>query len=432
VSKISKIFLLLLLFGCSFNDGSRFWSKKENLATNQSDFKLLFKEETEISKEFNNDFSIKFDKLQKETIKNSYYNNNDGYQDFESSLEKISKFNFSKIDNFEKVEATLIFENDDIIFFDNKGSIFKLNKDSNSIWSTNIYSKSEKKLHPLINLDKKDNLLVAADNLGKYYAIDSKNGDIIWQKENSSPFNSQIKIYNNCILIVDANNSLKCYSLKDGRKIWSRNTEKPFISSSKKLSIAIKNKKIFFINSIGDITAVNANNGNLIWQISTRNSEIFEDIMNLKNSNLVINNESLYLSNNKNEFYSIDVNTGTINWKQNINTNLKPAIVDNLIFTISMNGYLFLIEKKSGNIVRITNIFKGLKLKIKKNLLPTGFVLNNENLFVSTNKGFLLVVDIEKGKNRKFFKIDNNNISRAFIQNKYFYLVRNNSILKLN
>ena len=432
MNKISKIFFLLLIAGCSFNENNHFWSKKEGLITSQSEFEILFQNKNEIDKEFNKNYQIQIDQLKNESNKFSYLNNNNGYIKFNGSLGKVSKFNFSKINDFEKVEPTLIFENDNIIFFDNKGSIFNLDKNSNLIWKTNIYKKSEKKIHPLISLDKKKDLLIAADNLGKYYAINSKTGKVLWQKENSSPFNSQIKIYKNCILIVDASNSLKCYSLKNGSTIWSHNTEKPFISSSKKLSIAIKNNNVIFNNSIGDITSVNIKKGNLNWQMSSRNSQIFQDIMNLKSSNLIINNESIYFSNNKNEFYSLDLNSGLINWKQNINSNLKLTIIDNLIFTITMNGYLFVIEKNSGNIIRITNIFKGIKQKRKNQLLPTGFVLNNKNIFVSTNKGFLIVIDIKNGVINKTFKFDNNKISRPFAQNKYLYIVKDNSILKLN
>ena len=62
-------------------------------------------------------------------------------------------------------------------------------------------------------------------------------------------------------------------------------------------------------------------------------------------------------SNNKNKFYSIDLKTGTTIWKNEVNSNVKPILVGNLIFTISNEGYLYLIDKNKGNIVRITDLF---------------------------------------------------------------------------
>ena len=104
-----------------------------------------------------------------------------------------------------------------------------------------------------------------------------------------------------------------------------------FIKSQKKQSLVILNGKIYFNNSIGDISAVDVNSGNLIWQTPTQSSSIYESAFLLKTSDLVANNESIMLSNNKNEFFSINANTGVLNWKQKINSNLRPSIIDNFI-----------------------------------------------------------------------------------------------------
>ena len=66
----------------------------------------------------------------------------------------------------------------------------------------------------------------------------------------------------------------------------------------------------------------------------------------LENSDLVFENNTIYFSNNKNEFFSIDARTGIIKWGQSINSSLRPTIIDNLIFTISNEGYLFVIDDK--------------------------------------------------------------------------------------
>jgi outer membrane protein assembly factor BamB len=53
------------------------------------------------------------------------------------------------------------------------------------------------------------------------------------------------------------------------------------------------------------------------------------------------------------EFYSIDIETGTINWINEINSSLTPIINDNFIFTVSNEGYLYVLDKVKGNIIRI-------------------------------------------------------------------------------
>ena len=86
-------------------------------------------------------------------------------------------------------------------------------------------------------------------------------------------------------------------------------------------------------------------------------------LFSLKSSDLIADDKSLYISNNKNQFFSIDMKTGIVNWENMINSNLRSTIVENLIFSISLEGYLIITEKNTGNIIRVTDIFKGIKEK---------------------------------------------------------------------
>ena len=58
--------------------------------------------------------------------------------------------------------------------------------------------------------------------------------------------------------------------------------------------------------------------------------------------------------------------------------------------------------------------------------------MNSKNVYVSTDNGRLIVIKIETGKIDKILKIDNNKVSRAFVNNQDMYLIKDNSIVKLN
>ena len=365
--RIFKLILLLILIsGCSFKDTTGYWTNEKELSKSESNFKPLFENNERLLKEFNTNYKIKLDDSLIGSIQYNTLDNNDGYVKYNGNLEKISKYNFSKISDYNKFEPDLIFHNNGIIFFDNKGNILSFDNKSKLLWKKNNYSKSEKKLNPLISMQSNKNYLIAADNLSKYYALDMRNGKVLWSKSHEAPFNSQIKIYKDKFFILDLNNNLNCFSLKDGSKIWNFNTEKPFINSLKKLSIVIDDEFVIFNNSLGDITAVNIESGILEWQVSSFNSDNLNEIISLKTSNLIIDNKKILFSNNKNNFYSIDSKTGNINWRQQVNSHIKPAVIGDLLFTISNNGYLFLIDKNRGNIIRINDLFKNFKPKIRK------------------------------------------------------------------
>ena len=432
MSKISKILILFLsISNCSLDNKSGIWTNEKKNKLIDDKKVEIFKDKKKQSIEFNKDLKIVLKKAPKnKTLLTN--DNNTGVRSYTGKLKKSLKYNFSKIKRFDEFEPELTFYKDKIFFFDNKGSLLKFDLDLNSIWKKNYYLKSEKKLKPIIYMAAYNNILIVADSISKLYAINVKNGDILWTVQGESPFNSQVKIYNDKVFVVDFENTLSCYSLTDGKKNWIFTTEKSFINSNGDVSIAIKNDKIFFNNSIGDITALDTNSGRLIWQISSQNSLLFEDIINLKNSTLVAGDNSILFSNNKNSFYSLDQESGKINWKQKINSNLKPVLIENLIITVSLDGYLFYIDNNTGNIIKIISIFNQLSKKLKKTITPTGFALTHTDIFITTSNGRLIKVDIKTGIINKILKIDNNKISKPFIYNKNIFVIKNRSVIKFN
>ena len=123
---------------------------------------------------------------------------------------------------------------------------------------------------------------------------------------------------------------------------------------------------------------------------------------------------------------------GVLNWKQDINASIRPVIIDNFIFTVSNEGFLFVIDKKSGNIIRVTDLFEIFRNDKRQKIIPVGFISSEKEILLSTSNGRLLIIDIKTGKTKSLLKIDNNQISRPFIFNKQVLLVKDNSIIRLN
>ena len=129
--------------------------KKSELDKENLHFQVLFEKNKNNEVEFNNDLTINTDLSQQKINSNSKFDNNDGFILFNGKIVNSSKFKFSKIKNFEKIEPNLIFNEKKIIFFDNKGSILCFDKIP-IYWQQNIYSKDEKKIGPLLMMHKRD------------------------------------------------------------------------------------------------------------------------------------------------------------------------------------------------------------------------------------------------------------------------------------
>ena len=97
-----------------------------------------------------------------------------------------------------------------------------------------------------------------------------------------------------------------------------------------------------------------------------------------------------------------------------------------------MEGFLVIIENSTGNIIRITDLFKNFKKKKRSKIYPIGFIVGIDNIYLTTNTGKLMIIDIKEGKTNSILKIDNDRISRPFVLNQNLYIIKENSIIRLN
>ena len=430
---MNKILLFILisffLVNCSLNKNSRLWNEKEKDLNENKNLTKIFVEEKKESSELNPLIKLDLSKNQQnnKTVDNL---NNFGSLKYNGSLNKIANFKFAKFNNFSQFDFEPLILKDGLIFFDKKGNILRFNDNQKIIWKKNYYSKTEKKLNPKLLFSMKDKNLIVADNIAKIFLINSISGDLIWSKKSDYPFNSQIKIYKDRFFVVDYKNILRCFYLKDGSECWNVQTEDSFTISNSKYSLIIVNDLVIFNNSIGDITAVDISSGLIKWQLPTQKSSIINETYNFNYSRLVSDGNSIYFSNNKNQFFSVDLNTGTTNWINEVSSILTPVLIGNYIFTVSEDGYLFTFQKKQGNIIRINDLYKNYDLKKRKKLKPIGFLVGQNNLYLTNSDGALIVVKLISGNILKIEKVSRGLISKPYIYNGELFIVKNGSIVK--
>ncbi|WP_435090747.1 PQQ-binding-like beta-propeller repeat protein [Candidatus Pelagibacter bacterium nBUS_30] len=428
---IILIISLVILSHCSLNENSRLWQDKEKNVENKKNIIKVFSEEKKITTEFNQQIKLDLKSIESNN-KITSNKNNYGSQDYNGLVSKIGNYKFSKLDDINQLDLKPVFLDDGLIFFDKKGSIIRYNNSQKVLWKKNYYSKSEKKLKPKLNFALEGENLLVTDNIAKYYSVNINSSELNWSKNNSYPFNSEIKKNKNKIFVVDYKNTLRCYDIDNGSECWNLQTEDSFTISNSKLSLIIVDEMVIFSNSIGDITAVDIATGLITWQLPTQSSNIINETYNFKVSKLVSDGKSIFFSNNKNEFYSVDVKTGTTNWINKINSNLTPITTGNLIFTVSNDGYLHVIEKNKGNIVRITDLYKNYKIKKRKDIKPVGFAIGDLKIYLTNSDGKMIIADLSLGDVINTEKIAGNFISRPFIFNQNLFVIRNGSIIQYN
>ena len=179
MSRIVLYFVfLILLSSCGQSDKS----------VENTNSKILFEEIKPIQQQLNPNTQINLSKFVKD---NSFINkntNNNGNINFEPTFEKKKTFKFSKIKQFNSIDTDILFiENNDLIYFDNKGTILRINEKFETLWKANHYSKKEKKLNPILYFNYIDNKIIAADTLSNIFSLNLDNGELNWKKDSLSP-----------------------------------------------------------------------------------------------------------------------------------------------------------------------------------------------------------------------------------------------------
>ena len=428
---IILILSLFLLNHCSFNENSRIWKDKEKNLESKKNIKKVFSEEKKISSEFNQELKLDLTKI-KTNNKIIDNKNNYGSQKYGGLLKKIGTYKFGKFEEINQLNFKPVFLDNGLIFFDKKGSIIRYNNNQKVLWKKNHYSKAEKKQKPKLNFVLDAENLLVTDSIAKYYSININSGELNWSKNNTYPFNSDIKKHKNKIFVIDYKNTLRCYEIKNGNECWNLKTEDSFTISNSKLSLIVVDDLVVFSNSIGDITAVDSETGLIIWQLPTQSSSIINETYNFKISKLVSDGSFIYFSNNRNEFYSVDLKNGIINWKNEISSSITPVITGNLIFTVSEDGYLLVIEKNKGNIIRVTDLLKNYKIKKRKDIKPVGFAIDDTTLYLTNSDGKMILADLSIGNIKTIEKVSGDFVSRPFIFNQNLFVIRNGSIVQYN
>ena len=126
------ILIILFLNNCSSNkDETLSVGKKTNLQKTDKlkaiRFKIIRDEQ-----EFNPTLTIQISEG-KFSINSDNNQNNIGELGYQGFLEKIGKFNYKNFNDFEYIETKPIYYNDDIIFFDNNGTIISYDSNQNVI-----------------------------------------------------------------------------------------------------------------------------------------------------------------------------------------------------------------------------------------------------------------------------------------------------------
>ena len=331
-----------------------------------------------------------------------------------------NKYSISRI-----LASPLVFNNN-IIFSDERGTVYNLDEFGKVRWKKNIYKKIYNRIYKNLNFIIHKNIIYISDNVGFIYALNLDTGNLLWIKNHGIPLRSNIKIFENKIFLINQDNRFLCFNIKDGSIIWNVHSIPSFIKVQNFLSLALsKNGQLVGINSSGDLMNIDSSNGRLRWSSKITTEEYKTSTDFFKSSEVVIADNDIILSVGSLTF-SFNLTNGYINWRQKVSSVGTPIVDKKNIFFVTNNGYFVIVDRKTGEIISSTNILKILKSR-KQNTKITGFIMGSEKVYALTRNGYLIISSATTGKAESFKKIGDPVTSAPIINNGKLYILTENS-----
>ena len=194
-------------------------------------------------------------------------------------------------------------------------------------------------------------------------------------------------VFNNYIFFSDTSGTIFKIT-QTGKIVWKKNIYKKIYKKiHKKLAFSIYKNIIYISDNIGFVYAVNIENGEILW---IKNYEVpFK-------SNIKLFKDKIYLINQDNRIFCLKISDGSKSWNiRSISSFIKSQGFLSLavsksgnLYVINTSGDLIKIDSKSGSINWSLNVSGSLLAHATDFFQSSEIVLDNENIFFSTNTSF--------------------------------------------
>ncbi len=302
-----------------------------------------------------------------------------------------------------------IIYNDKIFLLDPSGILtsYELNS-KKRIYKKRIFPKTYFKNYQNPRLSIQNNRLFAIAGIDKVFAIDPKDGEIIWSKKILAIPISTIASDGKNIYFSTDNNKTYALDFQDGKIEWiSSSFDQPtaIFGSAKPL---INKNKLIISYSNGEINCLNKNNGELLWSQNLNLNKAVNSNFYLNDIDATpkIKDNTLFASGNGGIFMAINLDNGKYIWKKRLATISDFWLTKDYIFTINNENKLIALTQKDGKVKYV------IQLDLQKDpndpetkIIYNGIAMIGGKLLLTNENSEILVANPQNGEIEQKMKL---------------------------
>jgi outer membrane protein assembly factor BamB len=233
-------------------------------------------------------------------------------------------------------------------------------------------------------------------------ALDAHTGKVLWRTLTDSPVHAAPTIAAGHVFVESTDDNLMTFDTETGTPGWTYqglNEPARILAAS---SPAVSGEAVVTAFASGELTAVQAANGNMLLSKSSRNSALSE-IRDIPGRPVIYKGD-VYAVSHSGVFAAIDLRTGAVRWELPVTSVTTPWAAGDVVYVTDTAGDVICVAREGGQVYWISDLNKGVK-KPKDRAMWSGPVLAANHLVVVSSKGELVALNPKTGMRERSVRL---------------------------
>ena len=243
--------------------------------------------------------------------------------------------------------------------------------------------------------------LYVTTGFGDVLALEADTGKVVWKQSLSGPMRAAPTVSGGQLYVVTIDNQLNVLDADSGEKKWTHTA----ISESAGLlgggSVAIEGSTVVVPYSSGEVFAMRAENGRVVWSdnlTALRRIDAMASLAHIRGSP-VIDRGVVYAISHSGRIVAIDQRSGARIWERSIGGVDMPWVAGEFIFVLSNENELYCLTRQGGRVRWVQPLPRYENPKKKKDLIRwSGPVLAGDRLVLTGSHGEVMTVSPYTGE----------------------------------
>ncbi len=278
-----------------------------------------------------------------------------------------------------------------------------------------------------------DGVIYASTGTGTLRAIALADGKTQWQLKLGAPVRGNPAVGNGMVVVLTADNQTLAFDAKTGDERWSHRGMREGASYISRTSPILKDGTVIAAYSSGELVALNADTGRLLWgdtlgaSVKTRAASIFNGIA----CDPIVQDGVVVVISASGQLQASALENGRPLWQAAVGGHNTPWSAGNVLFVLSDTHDVAALMKRDGAIRWATSLAVRDKRDATRDITPAlyGPILAGNAVLALDVKGVLTTFKPQDGKILGTYDLASGAATAPIVANGALYFVTENAQL---